>query len=118
MIFLVDDDPVLHILVPAMLPGYLVQSVSSLGEADTLLTGSEDLLLLDMNLGDGSGYQFFQKMKLNPQLQNLPVIMLSAQDEDEAFEGLPELRPDFFLQKPFSADQIQEKVRAVLTKAG
>ncbi len=74
-----------------------------------------DLVLLDVMLPDGSGYDVARSLR---ELSNVPIIMLTARGEEtDRIVGL-ELGADDYIVKPFSAREVAARIRAVLRRAG
>lgn len=77
------------------------------------VTKSFDLLILDINLPDGNGLDFLQTLR---QTQNVPVILLTANDmESDIVKGL-ELGADDYITKPFSLAVLRARVNTQLRK--
>jgi two-component system phosphate regulon response regulator PhoB len=75
------------------------------------------LVLLDIMLPGLSGLQICQAMKADPQLQKIPVILVSAKgEENDVVRGL-ELGADDYVTKPFSPKVLLARVEAVLRRA-
>ena len=82
---------------------------------DQLLCGCPSLILLDINLPDGSGLDFLQELKRN--YPDIPVILLTANDTDmDIVKGL-ELGADDYITKPFSLSVLRARVNTQLRKA-
>lgn len=80
-----------------------------------LLCGTVSLVLLDINLPDGSGLDFLREIK-NASIQ-LPVVLLTANDTDmDIVEGL-EQGADDYITKPFSLSVLRARVNTQLRKA-
>lgn len=80
-----------------------------------LLCGTVSLILLDINLPDGSGLDFLREIK-NTNIQ-LPVVLLTANDTDmDIVEGL-EQGADDYITKPFSLAVLRARVNTQLRKA-
>ncbi len=86
-----------------------------LADARAALTeGHFDLLLLDINLPDGSGLQFLQELRQSG--STLPVILLTANDlETDIVAGL-ESGADDYVTKPFSLAVLRARVHAQLRR--
>ena len=83
---------------------------------DQFLCGCPSLILLDINLPDGSGLDFLQELKRN--YPDIPVILLTANDTDmDIVKGL-ELGADDYITKPFSTTVLCAKVKACLRRMG
>lgn len=100
-ILIVDDEPVLQNMVGEMLKqaGYETFSALSCRDAVTQFQASvPDAVLLDVMLPDGDGFSLFGTLR---QMRDIPVLFLSARDEDEArLRGLG-LGADDYITKPF-----------------
>ncbi|MBN2677677.1 MAG: response regulator transcription factor [Anaerolineaceae bacterium] len=73
-----------------------------------------DLILLDVMLPDLDG---FEVLKMLREINNVPVIMLTAKaEEDDRIKGL-ELGADDYITKPFSPRELSSRVKAVLRRA-
>jgi two-component system, OmpR family, response regulator RegX3 len=89
------------------------------GTAADALTAAEehmpDLVLLDVMLPDGSGYDVCRSLR---ERSKVPIIMLTARGEEtDRIVGL-ELGADDYIVKPFSAREVAARIRAVLRRAG
>ena len=74
-----------------------------------------DLVLLDVMLPDGSGYDVARTLR---ESSKVPIIMLTARGEEtDRIVGL-ELGADDYIVKPFSAREVAARIRAVLRRAG
>jgi two-component system, OmpR family, response regulator RegX3 len=74
-----------------------------------------DLVLLDVMLPDGSGYDVCRELRRG---SRVPIIMLTARGEEtDRIVGL-ELGADDYIVKPFSAREVAARIRAVLRRAG
>jgi len=75
-----------------------------------------DLVLLDIMLPGQNGYDLCRKIKSNPDLRNIPVIIISAKDEElDILLGL-ELGADDYVAKPFSPKILMSRIKAVLRR--
>ncbi len=73
-----------------------------------------DLVLLDLNLPDGSGYDILKHIRSTNQI--IPVIMISARrDSDSVVHGL-ELGADDFLRKPVDINELVARVRMIMKR--
>lgn len=82
-----------------------------------LNSGSPDLLILDLMLPDMDGFDICKKMKNDNKWKNIPIIMLTAkQDETDKILGL-EFGADDYITKPFSPKELIARVKAVLRRS-
>jgi two-component system, OmpR family, alkaline phosphatase synthesis response regulator PhoP len=75
-----------------------------------------DLLLLDLMLPGIDGLEVCRRLRKDPQLQALPVIMLTARGEEADVVAGLELGADDYVTKPFSPRILISRVRAVLRR--
>ncbi len=96
--------------------GYALTVARTLAEADTLwAAGPYDLLVLDVSLPDGSGFSFCQKVRETSQV---PIIFLTASDEElNVIMGL-DIGGDDYITKPFKLGVLLSRVNALLRRAG
>lgn len=97
--------------------GYAVESAESVQEAGTLLLQKQyDLLLLDVTLPDGTGFEVCEALrKKNNQV---PIIFLTASDDEmNIIRGL-DSGGDDYIGKPFKLGELLSRIRALLRRAG
>ena len=95
--------------------GFDTEVAPRLAEALELAASVEpDLVLLDVMLPDGSGYDVCRELRA---ASRVPIIMLTARGEEtDRIVGL-ELGADDYIVKPFSAREVVARIRAVLRRA-
>ena len=119
-ILLVDDEKNLLYMVRDFLKeeGYkAVDTAMSCKEAENMLAENEyALVILDVMLPDGNGFSFFQEQFKKKDYAGMPVIFLSARDENEdKLKGLG-LGADDYITKPFLPRELLLRVKAVLMR--
>jgi two-component system response regulator QseB len=73
-----------------------------------------DLVILDLGLADGNGLEFLKVFRGD---QSQPVIILTARDTiEDKIQGL-DLGADDYLPKPFDANELQARIRALLRRS-
>jgi adenylate cyclase len=75
-----------------------------------------DLVLLDIMMPDMNGYEVLERLKADPQLRHIPVIMISAIDEIESVIRCVELGAEDYLSKPFNPTLLRARVGASLER--
>src|SRR5215468_6290111 len=75
-----------------------------------------DLVLLDIMMPQLNGYEVLERMKADPRLRHIPVIMISAVDEIDSVIRCIELGAEDYLPKPFSATLLRARVGACLER--
>jgi DNA-binding response OmpR family regulator len=120
-ILIVEDEEPLRILLRYNLEaeGYEVTAAATGDEAETLIEESPpDLILLDWMLPGLSGIELCRRLRARPQTRQVPVIMLTARGEEaERVRGLVTGADDYVV-KPFSAEHLEARIRAVLRRVG
>ena len=97
--------------------GHTVLTAGSLHDAEKILQSqSLSLILLDLMLPDGSGLDFCRKLKTNSKTESIPVIILTAKDDEvDKVVGF-ELGADDYVTKPFSVRELILRIKAVLKR--
>ena len=96
--------------------GYEVETADSAEMALTLDIKSFDLLLLDVMMGEMSGFALAKRLKQDQQTKDLPIIFLTARDtENDTVTGF-NLGADDYISKPFSIREVLVRVRAVIRR--
>jgi len=80
--------------------------------------GAPDLLLLDVLLPDGDGFEVLARMRRHPVLGSLPIVMLTARnDPADIGKGLV-LGADAYITKPYTKNILADVIRRVLKHDG
>lgn len=119
-ILVVDDEQDLCEILKFNLEteGYQVDTAYSAEEALTMDLISYHLLLLDVMMGEMSGFALARKLQGNAATASLPIIFLTARDtENDMVTGF-NLGADDYISKPFSIREVLVRVRAVLRRTG
>ncbi len=97
--------------------GHEVVKAASLTEARSALAEAEpDLILLDVMLPDGSGFDFLRELRSEPKTSAIPVMMITARgDEADRVSGLDSGADDYIV-KPFMPRELTARIRAVLRR--
>ena len=117
-ILVVDDEQDLCEILKFNLEteGYEVETANSAEEAIVLDIPSYDLLLLDVMMGEMSGFAMAKKLKADERTCNVPIIFLTARDtENDTVTGF-NLGADDYISKPFSIREVMVRIRAVLRR--
>lgn len=117
-ILAVDDDDSIRELLELQLTrnGYEALTAADGREALDKASGA-DLILLDVMLPGIDGFEICRRLKADPVLRAVPIIMLTAKAEEiDKVLGL-ELGADDYLVKPFSIRELLARVKAVLRRS-
>ena len=77
-----------------------------------------DLVILDLNLPDGSGYEICKRMREDSRLKEIPVIFLTACDDEVNIVMGLDLGADDYITKPFRVRELISRMNSVLRRAG
>lgn len=115
-ILIIEDDQTLNEGIAMTLdgPDMNIIRAGSLAEGEAAFNEEEpDLILLDVNLPDGDGFEFCRSMR---QKTDIPIIFLTANDmELDIVRGL-EMGGDDYITKPFSLMVLRARVNSVLRR--
>ncbi len=116
-ILIVDDEPNIVISLDYLMrrEGFEVEVAS---DGETALQALEnyfpDLILLDIMLPKVNGFEVCQRIRANPKLHAVKIVMLTAQGRDiEVAKGLG-LGADAYIPKPFSTKELVLQIRRLL----
>jgi DNA-binding response OmpR family regulator len=115
-ILLVEDDSVLAFSIEFTLKseGFDVKVANNLKYAGTLLDKLQfDLILLDIKLPDGNGYDFCKQIRLK---SDIPIIFLTACDEEVNIVTGLDIGADDYITKPFKIRELISRINAVLRR--
>ena len=96
--------------------GFEVVTANSAEEALQLPLNEFSLILLDVMMGEMSGFQMARQLKDSPATAQIPIIFITALDgEDNLVKGL-NIGADDYIAKPLSIKEVKARVRAVLRR--
>ncbi|MDD6485984.1 MAG: response regulator [Spirochaetales bacterium] len=117
LILAVDDDSVIRIHVKSSLKAdYQVVSMGSAKEALIFLSNNDiDLIILDIDMPEISGFEMYDAIKKNAKTKNIPIIFLTGVEDEEILEKVKSLNEDY-IEKPISTDALLMHVKKLLKK--
>jgi two-component system, OmpR family, KDP operon response regulator KdpE len=113
-LLVIDDEKQIHrFLVPALdAAGYEVEQTTTAAEGLRLAASrAPDLVLLDLGLPDEDGQQVLKRLRV---FSTVPVIILSARDQESEKIKALDNGADDYVEKPFSVGELLARVRAAL----
>lgn len=113
----VDDSKTIRMIVSRAFRAYdCTICEASNGEEGLAAAAREkpDLILLDITMPIMDGVTMLTKLKENPELKPIPVIMLTAESGRENVLHIAKLGIRDYIVKPFKEDQLMEKVKKVI----
>ena len=117
-ILVVDDEEDLCEILKFNLEneGYEIDTANSAEEALKMDISSYDLLLLDVMMGEISGFKMANLLKKDRKTAHIPIIFITAKDtENDTITGF-NLGADDYISKPFSLREVTARVKAVLRR--
>lgn len=117
-LLLVEDDRTIAegLLYSLQAEGYEVVNAGSVKEAERRLAGEDyALVLLDLGLPDGDGFQVFDSVKKKG---DIPVIFLTARDEEVSVVRGLDMGADDYITKPFRIRELLSRIKSVLRRSG
>ncbi len=119
-ILIVDDEPAIREMVSFQLQrhGYGCQEAADANEAtDQIRKQRPDLILLDWMMPGKSGIDFARELRTDHYTRDIPIILLTARDdESDKIRGF-EAGADDYITKPFSPKELLARIKAVLRRA-
>jgi CheY-like chemotaxis protein len=82
----------------------------------TALQQIPDLVLLDVRMPRMTGYEACERIKAEPSTHNIPVVFLSAKGQESEIQAGLQAGATEYILKPFSPDQLAERLRVILTQ--
>lgn len=96
--------------------GYAVDTANSAEEALTLKLTAYHLILLDVMMGEISGFRMAHMLKQEKETAHIPIIFITAKDtENDTVTGF-NIGADDYISKPFSLREVMARVKAVLRR--
>lgn len=116
-ILIVDDEPNIVLSLEFLMKkaGYEVRTAAD-GEAalEAITAECPDLILLDVMMPRKNGYEVCQAIRENPAWKDTRIIMLTAKGRDVEREKGLALGADDYITKPFSTQEVVERVQEML----
>ncbi|MDO5027851.1 MAG: response regulator transcription factor [Bacillota bacterium] len=114
-ILMIEDDATIAFAVKTYLSKYKIETIiySSFSQVEDVNFNDFDLIILDVNLPDGSGFDFLKWLR---EFSDLPLIMLTVKDEDKyVVKGLSQGADDY-ITKPFSLPVLKARIDNVFSR--
>ena len=100
------------------LEGYDVDTAFSAEEALKMDLEKYHLLMLDVMMGEISGFQMAKKVRENKKLDSTPIMFLTAKDtENDMIYGL-NIGADDYISKPYSIREVIARIKAIIRRSG
>ncbi|WP_017314583.1 hybrid sensor histidine kinase/response regulator [Mastigocladopsis repens] len=115
-ILAIDDNPDNLILLQTFLEveGYEVELVSDgINGLKQIAQSPPDLILLDVMMPEMDGYEVTRRIRNNPDITYIPILLITAHHDASVVEGL-DAGADDFVRKPFDHEELLARVRSML----
>ncbi len=119
-ILVIDDSRVIRMRVRDMLPQgnfEVIEATDGVEGLDAIRNQKPNLIMLDFLLPRMSGWEVFQAIQASPELQKIPLVLMSGRREEvtEKIQGPFEYFE--FIQKPFEQKELIDAIKASMVKA-
>jgi DNA-binding response OmpR family regulator len=117
-VLIVEDDPRIRTLLMRTLGerGHAVASASTgMAGLNQAVADRPELVVLDLGLPDVDGTKVLSMLRA---VSTVPVIVATARDDDPSLVACLDAGADDYVVKPYTTDQIEARIRAVLRRAG
>ena len=122
-VLVVDDSAAIRKILTRVLrqTGMAIQTIHEAGDGQEALAVMAqhriDLVLSDINMPKMDGLQLLASLKASPQWQKIPVVMITTEGGETKVAEAVRLGAAGYVRKPFTADQIKEKLVGILGSA-
>jgi two-component system chemotaxis response regulator CheY len=122
-VLVVDDSAAIRKILKRVLrqTGMAIRAIHEAGDGQEALAAMAqhkiDLVLSDINMPKMDGLQLLASLKASPQWQKIPVVMITTEGGETKVAEAVRLGAAGYVRKPFTADQIKEKLVGILEPA-
>ena len=122
-VLVVDDSAAIRKILQRVLrqTGMAIRTIHEAGDGQEALevmnAHKVDLVLTDINMPKMDGLQFLASVKASPQWRLVPVVMITTEGGETKVSEAVKLGAAGYVRKPFTADQIKEKLVGILASA-
>lgn len=116
LILLADDNPdVRSYIISLIQDSYEIIEVENGKRAlEAIYKYNPQVILSDVMMPEINGFQLTKKLKADPKVKNIPIILITAKAGKEAVVDSFEVGADDYLSKPFSAEELKARIGAAL----
>ncbi len=116
LILVIDDDETVCAQVKSVMePSYEVrESVSGTDGVKNALDLRPDIIMLDIHLPDLNGFEVMEKLKDDPALSDIPVLLLTGDGDSETEKNAFKSGASDYVRKPFSPDVLKQRTKRII----
>ncbi len=114
----VDDSKTIRMIVKKAFKPYdcdIVEAENGQKGLEAATNEKPDLIILDITMPVMTGIEMLEKLKSDPELKDIPVIMLTAESGKDNVMQIVKMGVQNYIVKPFKGDQLIERARTVVT---
>lgn len=117
-IVVIDDEPVVRHMLRLGLVGHEVLAAANGLEGLLMATRNKpDLIILDIKMPGIDGYEVCRRLRVDPELADIPIIFASSQDTlPDKLTGF-DAGADDYMTKPFDLTELQFRIKAILRRS-
>ena len=118
-VLIVDDSAAIRKILQRMLGqsglplGIVLEAGDGVEALEKMKNQSVNLVLSDINMPNMDGIQLLSELKANPEYRHVPVIMITTEGGESKVMEAVQLGAAGYVRKPFTADQIKEKLSSL-----
>lgn len=122
-VLVVDDSAAIRKILQRVLrqTGMAINTIHEAGDGEDALSllrsHKVDLVLTDINMPKMDGLELLAALKKSPEWANVPVVMITTEGGETKVAEAVRLGAAGYVRKPFTADQIKEKLAGILQPA-
>lgn len=119
-VLIVDDSAAIRKILQRVLAqanlgvGKVIEAADGREALDAVKQQPVGLILSDINMPNMDGLQFLNELRSHEQWKHVPVLMISTEGSQTKVMEAVQLGAQGFVRKPFTADQIKEKLAGIL----
>ncbi len=121
-ILVVDDFPTMRRIVRNLLKELGFENVDEAEDGvvalDKLRAGNFEFVVSDWNMPNLDGLEMLRRIRADPALANLPVLMVTAEAKKENIIAAAQAGASGYVVKPFTAATLEEKLAKIFEKLG
>ena len=115
-VLLVEDDPIQVRIIHMMLARHHIDMIAAESYDDAIVLAHDtkpDVILVDLRLSSSSGIDVIRTLKADPELRDIPVIVMTAVSYSQTIKQAYDAGCDLFLTKPVRPNELLDGIRTL-----